>query len=293
MENDSRILTKQQIEKYCVFLQQEEKSRVTIEKYRRDLLTFERYAGGRPVSKELTMAYKKLLCQNYRISSANSMLAAVNGFLNYQGWAECRVRQFKVQRQIYGQKDRELTKSEYFRLTEEARKQNKNRLNVILQTICSTGIRVSELRFFTVETVKKGKVTVSCKNKVRIVLIPKQLRTLLLRYAKNAGIPGGKIFVTKNGKEINRSNLWAEMKKLCEGAGVLPEKVFPHNLRKLFARIFYSMEKDIAKLADLLGHSSVNTTRIYIVSTGTEHRELMERLGLIDEKSNMPLLAAE
>ena len=151
----------------------------------------------------------------------------------------------------------------------------------MIQTICGTGIRVSELRYFTVEAVSRGEITVQCKSKTRTILIPGKLKKLLLHYAKHCGIQSGIIFITKNGKPMDRSNIWAQMKRLCAAAKVNPSKVFPHNLRKLFARTFYGIEKDIAKLADILGHSSINTTRIYIMTTGTEHRRKIERLGLV------------
>ena len=194
-------------------------------------------------------------------------------------WSDCKVKNIKVQRQTYCAEEKELTKAEYFRLLKAS--QNRPQLNMVLQTICGTGIRVSELRFFTIEAVKHGEVTVSCKSKTRIILLPGKLKKLLLDYAKKNGIRSGAIFITRNGKPLNRSNIWAQMKGLCEAAGVKPAKVFPHNLRKLFARTFYGIEKDIAKLADILGHSSIDTTRIYIMSTGIEHRRKIERLGLV------------
>ncbi len=164
----------------------------------------------------------------------------------------------------------------------QAAKQKKNeRLNLIIQTICATGIRVSELQYITVEAVKCGEAIVNCKAKTRSVFIVKELKQKLLRYAAEQEIKSGMIFVTKNVKPVNRTNIWREMKALCKDANVNPQKVFPHNLRHLFARTFYGIEKDIAKLADILGHSSINTTRIYIISTGTEHRRRMENMHLI------------
>lgn len=188
------------------------------------------------------------------------------------------MKSLRLQKKIYCAEERELTKTEYFRLLNAA---DGRQIKLVLQTICSTGIRVSELRFFTVEAMRRGEIVVDCKNKTRNILVPGKLRKALLRYAKEAGIQSGAIFLGKTGKPLDRSRVWAMMKQLCEKANVLASKVFPHNLRKLFARTFYGVEKDIAKLADILGHSSINTTRIYIISTGREHREKIERLGLL------------
>ena len=207
------------------------------------------------------------------------MLASVNSLLDYLELPHCKVKNIRTQRQTYCPADKELTKAEYLRLLEASRKNEQ--LNLVLQTICGTGIRVSELRYFTVEAIRCGEVTVDCKSKTRTILVPGKLKNILLNYAKRHGITAGSIFVTRTGRPLNRSNIWSAMKKLCEAAGVKSTKVFPHNLRKLFARTFYGIEKDIAKLADILGHSSINTTRIYIMTTGTEHRRKIERLGLV------------
>lgn len=275
-----RILSQQHIDKFHQYLRQEEKSKVTIEKYLRDVRAFFNYVGERVITKELTVAYKKFLeNKNYAIRSINSMLASLNSILNFLGWADCRVKSLKHQKQTYCSEEEELTKKEYLRLLDAAK--SHEQINLVMQTICGTGIRVSELQYFTVEAVRQGEVTVHCKSKIRIILIPGKLKKLLLSYARKKGIQTGTIFVTRNGKPLNRSNIWSQMKKLCEMAGVKSSKVFPHNLRKLFARTFYSLEKDIAKLADILGHGSINTTRIYIMTTGTEHRRKIERLGLV------------
>lgn len=209
------------------------------------------------------------------------MLASLNSFFEFLGWGDCKVKNIKVQKQIYCEKEKELTKSEYMRLVSVAKNQHNERLNLILQTICGTGIRVSELQYITVEAVKKGEAIVSCKAKTRRVFIVKELRKRLSCYAKDRHIESGTIFVTAKGKPMNRTNIWREMKSLCEEAHVSPEKVFPHNLRHLFARTFYGIEKDIAKLADILGHSSINTTRIYIITSGEEHRRKLENMRLI------------
>ena len=207
------------------------------------------------------------------------MLASLNSLFNFLGWQDCKVRNIRQQRQTYCAEDKELTKDEYMRLLKAA--ENQPQLCLIMKTICGTGIRVSELQYFTVEAVRRGEVTIRCKGKTRTVLLPNQLKKLLLQWARENKISEGAIFITRNGKPVNRSNIWAQMKKLCEKAGVKHTKVFPHNLRKLFARTFYGIEKDIAKLADILGHSSIDTTRIYIMTTGTEHRRKIERLGLV------------
>lgn len=275
-----RILAIEQMKSFEKYLQKEEKSSITIEKYMRDVQRFVTFTGGRSVEKEQVISYKKMLTDSqYAIASINSMLASVNCFLKFLGWQELCVKGIKTQRQIYCSQDKELTKEEYIRLLDAAGE--KPRLKLLMQTICSTGIRVSELKYFTVEAVGKGEIHVSCKNKNRVVIIPNKLKKMLLKYAKKNDIKDGLIFRTKNGKPLNRSNIWMEMKSLCKLANVTASKVFPHNLRKLFARMFYKVDKDIAKLADVLGHASINTTRIYIISTGAEHRRKVERLGLL------------
>ena len=259
----------------------EERSAATIEKYIRDVKAFSVFADGTEITKETVIAYKKHLQESYAVRSVNSMLASINSLFVFLGWHDLKVKSIKLQQQIYCPEEKELTKAQYMRLCRAAKKNHNERLNLIIQTICGTGIRVSELQYITVEAVKKGETTVSCKAKARSVFIVKELQKKLLRYAAEQNIKSGMIFVTRTGKTISRTNIWREMKALCNEAGVNPKKVFPHNLRHLFARVFYSMEKDIAKLADILGHSSINTTRIYIISTGTEHRHRMENMQLI------------
>lgn len=275
-----RILTAGMIGAYRESLIREEKSAATVEKYLRDARAFLAFAAGRGVQKELVIAYKRHLTERgYAVRSINSMLASVNSLLEYLGWPDCKVKAVKQQRQIYCAEEKELTKADYLRLLEAAKK--KPQLRLVMEAICGTGIRISELRYFTVEAVQRGEITVRCKAKTRVILLPGKLRKLLLSHAKRNGLQTGAIFVTRSGRPLNRSNVWAQMKKLCEEAGVKASKVFPHNLRKLFARTFYGIEKDIAKLADILGHSSIDTTRIYIMSTGSEHRKKLERLGLV------------
>lgn len=274
------ILTNLDIRSFSEYLRQEEKSNATQEKYLRDVAAFRTYVEEAEITKELVISWKKhLVEQGYAVRSINSMLASVNSLLNFLGLPGCKAKNIRMQHQTYCTEDRELTKAEYMRLLEASRKNEQ--LNLVIQTICGTGIRVSELRYFTVEATRCGEVTVDCKNKTRAVLIPGKLRKILLNYAKRHGITAGTIFLTRTGQPLNRSNIWAAMKKLCAVAGVKETKVFPHNLRKLFARTFYNIEKDIAKLADILGHSSINTTRIYIITTGIEHRRKLDRLGLI------------
>ena len=277
---NQEIITATRIQEFCQHLELEEKSQATVSKYDRDVKAFVRFLADSPFTKEIVIAYKKhLVCQNYATNSINSMLASLNCFLDFLGLQEYKVKNIRSQRQTYCAEDKELTKAEYMRLL-DASKQNEQ-LNLVIQTICGTGIRISELQYFTVEAVRHGEITVACKNKTRTILIPGKLRKLLLSYVRRKNIPSGTIFVTRTGAPLNRSNVWAAMKKLCDAAGVKASKVFPHNLRKLFARTFYGIEKDIAKLADILGHSSINTTRIYIMTTGTEHRRRIEQLGLV------------
>ena len=273
-------LTAMHIQSFADHLFQEEKSPATRSKYVRDVRAFSAYLGDRALTKELVVAWKKQLTENgYSVRSVNSMIAGVNSLLDFLELSDCKVKSIRIQRQTYCTGEQELTKAEYFRLLEAS---GKNRqLSLIIQTICGTGIRVSELQYFTVEAIRRGEVTVDCKNKTRTILVPGKLKNRLLNYAGKRGIRTGAVFITRTGKPLDRSNIWSAMKRLCKIAAVAPGKVFPHNLRKLFARTFYNIEKDIAKLADILGHSSINTTRIYIMTTGTEHRRKIERLGLV------------
>ena len=277
-----RALTEEVIQAFEKHLELEEKSAQTVEKYARDVRVFMRFAAGSKVNKETAIAFKQhLLDAGYAVRSVNSMLASINSLFDWLGWPDCRVKVLKTQKQIFCPEEKELTKAEYLRLVKTAQQNGNERLNLILQTICGTGIRVSELPFITLEAARAGEAVVSCKGKTRFVFLVKELQKKLLRYAAKQGIKSGSIFVTRNGKPISRTNIWREMKGLCEQANVDSRKVFPHNLRHLFARVFYGIEKDIAKLADILGHSNINTTRIYIISTGTEHRKRMESMRLI------------
>ncbi len=276
-----RTITNSAIKAFEKNLKDDEKSGNTVAKYLHDLYYFLNFTQGKPIDKAMMLEYKALLGEQYALTSANSMIAAVNAFLRFMGWMDCCIKQFKVQKKAFCSEDKELTKAEYIRLVNTAKEDGNERLNLLLQTICGTGIRVSELQFITVEAVRKGEAVVSCKNKTRTVFIVRELQKKLLSYIKTKGITTGCIFITKSGKPMSRCNIWREMKALCEQAGVSPDKVFPHNLRHLFARTFYSIEKDIAKLADILGHSNINTTRIYIITTGAEHKRKMENMRLI------------
>lgn len=275
----NRKISDKEIASFRNELARQEKSSATVEKYCRDVRHFAGFLGNSTVSKETVMDFKHYLMKGkYAPTSVNSMLASVNSFLTYMNWTDSKVKSLRLQKKIYCAEEKELTKPEYFRLLKAA---DNKKVKLILQTICSTGIRVSELKFFTVEALRLGEITVDCKNKTRNILVPGNLKKMLLKYAKEENIQTGTIFVGKTGKPLDRSRIWAIMKRLCDKAGVLASKVFPHNLRKLFARTFYCVEKDIAKLADVLGHSSINTTRIYIMSTGREHRKRVEQLGLL------------
>ena len=276
-----RILDPKQMQEFEFYLRNEERSVATIEKYMRDVRFFASFVCDAEIDKQKVLDYKGKLGETYAVSSANSMIAAMNCFLRFCGWHDLCVKQFKMQRQVYCSEEKELTRAEYIRLLEAANAKHNERLNLIIQTICGTGIRVSELQYITVEALHNGEAIVNCKGKNRRVFIVPELKKKLLRYVKEQGISAGMVFVTRGGKPVSRNSIWKDMKALCEQANVSPSKVFPHNLRHLFARTFYGIEKDIAKLADILGHASINTTRIYIVTTGAEHKRKMEHMRLI------------
>ena len=276
-----RVLSADILDDFKKYLILQEKSSATVQKYIHDVSAFVNFVNGESITKETVIAYKNHLKENYAVRSVNSVLASINGLFSFLGLFELKVKSLKLQQQMFCSEEKELTKAEYTRLCRTAERKHNERLNLILQTICGTGIRVSELQFITVEAVKNSEAVVSLKGKTRSVFIVKGLKKKLLHYAEKQNIKSGMIFITRTGKPINRTNIWREMKALCEEANVNPGKVFPHNLRHLFARVFYGIEKDIAKLADILGHSSISTTRIYIISTGTEHRQRMENMHLI------------
>ena len=276
-----RILDPRKMKEFESHLRNEERSAATIEKYMRDVRFFAVSVGYAEINKQKVLDYKSQLGEIYAVSSANSMIAAMNCFLRFCGWHELCVKQFKMQREVYCSEEKELTRAEYIRLLDAANAKHNERLNLIIQTICGTGIRVSELQYITVEALHSGEAIVNCKGKNRRVFIVSGLKKKLLRYVKEQGINAGTVFVTRSGRPVSRNCIWKEMKALCAQADVSPSKVFPHNLRHLFARTFYRLEKDIAKLADILGHASINTTRIYIVTTGAEHKRKMENMRLI------------
>lgn len=280
-----RKITLEVLESYREYLYEEEKAKQTIEKYMCDLKKLMEYAGDRNITKELMISYKEYLLyeKQYKVTSINSFLVAANRFFEYMEWYEIRIKTLKVQTEIFCMEEKELSKKEYKKLVETAKREKKYRLAMILQTICSTGIRVSELTALTVACVRKGVMEVSNKGKIRKVLLPEQLRKQLLIYIAETEIKCGVVFRTKSGKPINRRNVWRDMKVLCKSAGIKDSKVFPHNLRHLFAKSFYSMKKDISKLADILGHSNIETTRIYLRTSSREYRKQLDRMELVLE----------
>ncbi|MEY8232635.1 tyrosine-type recombinase/integrase [Oscillospiraceae bacterium 50-16] len=272
----------EQLERFRRYLQSEEREPGTIEKYLREVRSFLTWAEEREVNKDLTTAWKeRLKSQRFQPETVNAKLSALNKFLRFLGREDCRLRYLKIQRKLFRRSDRELTKEDYTRLWNTANGQGKHRLALLMETICATGIRVSEVQYITVEAVQSGRTDISLKGKIRTILLPGKLCRKLQKYAKKQKIVSGEIFLTRNGRGLSRRQIWAEMKALCKAAGVAASKVFPHNLRHLFARTFYKVYKDVARLADVLGHSSIETTRIYLISTGIEHARQLERLGLI------------
>ena len=276
-----RILTRESIKEYESNLVNEEKSQITIEKYMRDVRAFADWVGYGEFDKTDVLAYKAELQKRYAPTSVNTVLSSLNSFFVYHEWYDMKVRTLKIQKPIFTVEEKELTKAEYDRLLSVAQRKKNERLYLLMQTICSTGIRISELKYVTIEAVNKGRADIQAKGKRRTVFFPKQLCQMLKQYTKQQSIKKGAIFVTKGGLPMNRSNIWASMKKLCKEANVSEEKVYPHNLRHLFARTYYSQQKDIVRLADILGHSSINTTRIYTIESGEIHRKQIQKLGLL------------
>ena len=275
-------LTSQQILDYGNYLRGEERSTGTIDKYLRDTTAFACWLNGRNVTKERAAEWKAyLLEQDYAPVTVNAMLSAVNGLFRFLGWDECRVKFLKIQRKLFRDVSRELTGGEYERLLTSAKEQGRERLALLMETICATGIRVSEVQYINVEAAQQGKAEISLKGKIRVILLSSKLCRKLQKYAKKQKVASGAIFRTRSGKKISRRQIWAELKGLCRQAGVEPTKVFPHNLRHLFARAFYQASRDVVKLADVLGHSSIETTRIYLITSGEEHQRQIESLGLV------------
>ena len=274
-------LNRKNIETYLQYLREQEKSAGTLEKYKRELYELLSFLSGKNESKEELISWKAQLEQKYRPAGVNGRLVAANGFFSFFGRYDLRMKLLRIQKEIFAKEEKELTKGEYIRLVQAAERKGNMRLSLVIQTICAVGIRVSELQYITVESLKKGRAEVKCKGKRRVIFLPMDLLRKLKNYAKEKGISTGVIFCTRTGCPLNRCNIWSDMKKLCRDARVNPQKVFPHNLRHLFARTFYSLEKDIAKLADLLGHSNIETTRIYIMESGREHQKKLEKMRLV------------
>ena len=280
MKNHSLI--PEQITAFERYLRTEERSSGTIEKYLRDVRAFAVWLNGRIVTKETAAGWKEhLLDRHYAPVTINSMLAAINAFFRFVGWEDCRVKFLKIQRRMFREASRELSREEYDRLLSTAHTLGRDRLALLMETICASGIRVSEVRYITVEAARQGQTEIALKGKIRTILLPDKLSRKLLKYARHKKIASGEIFRTESGKSLGRRQIWAEMKQLCKYAGVAPSKVFPHNLRHLFATTFYRACRDISRLADVLGHSSIETTRIYLLTTGSEQVKQMDQLGLV------------
>ena len=276
-----RKITNELIHSFKNYLIEEEKSENTVEKYIRDISFFMAWLCDQEATKILALEYKKELCEKYAPASVNAAISSLNSFFAFMEWHDIRIKALKIQRQIFSSKDKELTKVEYERLLNAAKSKKNERLYYLMQTICSTGIRVSELRYITTSAVHSGQAVINCKGKMRIVILPKELCKMLKGYIGDNNIKNGSVFVSRNDKPLDRSHIWKMLKALCKTAGVSKDKVFPHNFRHLFARTYYSLQKDIVRLADILGHSSVNTTRIYTIETGEVHRKQIQRLGLL------------
>lgn len=275
------IITTERIDAYCLSLLADERAAGTVAKYRRDVTAFARWLGGRPVSKENSTGWKAhLLNRGYAPRTVNSMLAAVNSFFRFAGW-NIKVKFLKIQRQLFRDATHELNRAEYTQLLAAARSNGQERLALIMETLCATGIRISELRYITVAAAQQGKATISLKGKIRTILLSTKLCRKLLKYAKKQKIATGEIFLTSSGKGISRRQVWHELKRLCAAAGVESSKVFPHNFRRLFAVTYYKASRYIARLADVLGHSSIETTRIYLTVSGADQARQLDRLGLV------------
>ncbi len=270
------------INEFRGYLHTQERSPATVEKYTHALRRFHAWLpADKGVDKACVIAYKAYLIENCATASVNAELAALNSFFKFQGWEDCRIKPLRIQRRVFAATEKELTRQEYERLVNAAEQQRKHKLSLLLQLMAATGIRVSEIKYITVEAIRHGRAEISLKGKIRVILLPNKLCRKLHKFIRAEKITSGPVFLSQNGKPLGRKTVWAQMKRLCREAEVAPEKVFPHNLRHLFARTFYTAQKDIAKLADLLGHSSVETTRIYLLSSGNEHRRMLERLRLI------------
>lgn len=278
---EPRKITEETLAAFARQLGEEERSPATLEKYLREVRQFAAFLGGREVTRELAAAWREELSARQSPATVNGKLTALDRLLAFLGWEDCRVKHLRVQRQLFRDSARELSREEYARLVETARRLGRGRLSLLMETICATGIRVSEVRYITVEAAKAGRTEIALKGKIRTILLPNKLCRKLLKYAKQQKIASGEIFLTRNGTPLSRRQIWAEMKGVCKYVGVEPSKVFPHNLRHLFATAFYRASRDIVKLADVLGHSSIETTRIYLLTSGAEHQRQLDRLGLV------------
>ncbi len=276
-----RIITDRHMEEFGAYLRNEERAAATVEKYTRDVRAFRGWLAGREVGKSAVLAYKARLLERYAPASANSILSSLNSFFRFARWHDCHVKTLKIQRQIFASGERELSKAEYDRLLTTAWEKGDRRLYYLMQTLCGTGIRVSELRFIDASAIQSGRAVIRCKGKTRVVILTAPLCKMLKGYLKERGISAGSVFQTRTGRPLDRSNVWRMLKALCESTGVARDKVFPHNLRHLFARTFYALRKDVVRLADILGHSSINTTRVYTMESGAEHRRQLQNLGLL------------
>ena len=278
---NKKIITNELINNFRIYLYEEERSDNTIEKYMRDIRFFREWLQDRSIDKSIVIEYKKELCERYAIKSVNSMLSSINAFFVFMGWYDLKVKTLKIQRRIFADKSKELSKSDYERLLIAAKNKKNERLYYLMQTIAGTGLRVSEIKYVTCEAVRQGQAVINCKGKIRQIFLPKKLCQMLKKYVKSQNIKSGSVFVTRSGRPLDRYAIWKMLKDLCESASVSKDKVFPHNFRHLFARTFYSLQKDIVRLADILGHSSVETTRLYTMESGTEHIKQLQKLGLL------------
>ena len=278
---EPRKITEETLAAFARQLGEEERSPATQEKYLREVRQFAAFLGGREVTRELAAAWREELSARQSPATVNGKLTALDRLLAFLGWEDCRVKHLRVQRQLFRDSARELSREEYARLVETARRLGRGRLSLLMETICATGIRVSEVRYITAEAVREGRTEIALKGKIRTILLPGKLCRKLEKYARQKKITSGELFLTRSGRPMSRKQIWAEMKGVCRAAGVAPSKVFPHNLRHLFARCFYRVSRDVAKLADVLGHSSIETTRIYLISTGAEHARTLDQLRLI------------
>ena len=278
---EPRKITEETLAAFARQLGEEERSPATLEKYLLEVRQFSAFLGGREVTRELAAAWREELSARQSPATVNGKLTALDRLLAFLGWEDCRVKHLRVQRQLFRDSARELSREEYARLVETARRLGRGRLSLLMETICATGIRVSEVRYITAEAVREGRTEIALKGKIRTILLPGKLCRKLEKYARQKKITSGELFLTRSGRPMSRKQIWAEMKGVCRAAGVAPSKVFPHNLRHLFARCFYRVSRDVAKLADVLGHSSIETTRIYLISTGAEHARTLDQLRLI------------